>query len=108
MMMKKLIMLLMMALVTPVSALALEAPVEEEEACPFVEFFTADVPFFFTQSVPAGATAVWSEVKYRSVVTAVAVSVFVKSAVVGTKNVTVDTAVAIRDTTVEVTKPLFW
>jgi hypothetical protein len=105
--MKKLVALLILALVIPASAPALEAPVEEEE-CTFVEFFTDDVPFFFTESVPAGATTVWEEVKYASVVTAVAVSVFVKSAVVGTKNVTVDTAVAIRDTTVEVTKPLFW
>jgi hypothetical protein len=105
--MKKLIALLTVALVIPASALALEAPVEEEENV-FVEFFTDDVPFFFTESVPAGATTVWEEVKYASVVTAVAVSVFAKSAYTKTKNVTVDTALAIRDTTVEVTKPLFW
>jgi hypothetical protein len=105
--MKKLFVLLIMALVIPASAPALEAPVEEEE-CAFVDFFTDTVPFFVTEVVPAGASAAWDGTKYHTAVAAVSVAVFAKSAGAAVKNVTVGTVVAIRDTAVEVTEPLLW
>lgn len=106
--MKQLVALLILALAIPASVSALEAPAEPTCRDKVVSFFTESVPTFFTESVPAGASAAWRETKFHATVAGVAVAVFAKSAAVGTKNVTVDTAVAIRDTTVKVTKPLFW
>lgn len=105
--MKKLFALLVVVLVVPAQAPALVAPPEEEgNSC--VEFFTDDVPFFFTETVPAGAKATWDGAKYHTTVAALAVATVATSAARGAKNVTVDTAVAVRDTVIRVTKPLLW
>lgn len=70
--------------------------------------FGESVLSFFVETIPGAAVAVGRKAVVGTVVAGVAVGHAASTAYTATKNVIVDTSVAVCDTVSEVTKPLFW